>query len=65
MNQSNPSPGLKPPILRPGAADVEGAYRWYEDQRGGLGEEFLAAVQAGLEMIAAHPLWSAGVPAAI
>ena len=48
---------MKPPILRPAAAaDVEGAYRWYEDQRAGLGEEFLAAVQAGLEMVAAHPL---------
>ena len=45
---------MKPPILRPAAAaDVEGAYRWYEDQRAGLGEEFLAAVEAGLEMIAA------------
>ena len=48
---------MKPPILRPAAAaDVEGAYRWYEDQRAGLGEEFLVAVETGLEMIAAHPL---------
>jgi toxin ParE1/3/4 len=48
---------LKPPILRPAAAaDVEGAYRWYENQRAGLGEEFPAVVQAGLELIAAHPL---------
>ena len=48
---------MKLPILRPAAAaDVEGAFRWYEDQRPGLGEEFLGAVQAGLELVAAHPL---------
>ena len=48
---------MRPPILRPAAAaDVEEAYRWYEDQRAGLAEEFLGAVQAGLEMIADHPL---------
>lgn len=48
---------MKPPILRPAAAaDVEEAYRWYEDQREGLGEEFLTAVGAGLETIAALPL---------
>ena len=48
---------MKLPILRPAAAaDVEGAYRWYEDQRAGLGEEFLGAVQAGLAVAAAHPL---------
>jgi plasmid stabilization system protein ParE len=53
---------LKPPILRPAAAaDVEGAYRWYENQRAGLGEEFLGAVQVGLEMIAAHTLSAAVV----
>jgi len=48
---------LKLPILRPAAAaDVEEAYRWYEDQRAGLGEEFLTAVGAGFDTIAAHPL---------
>ena len=48
---------MKLPILRPrAAADVEGAYRWYEDQRAGLGDEFLVAVEACLELIAAHPL---------
>ena len=48
---------MKLPILRPAAAaDVEGAYRWYEEQRAGLGDAFLAAVGASLEMIAAHPL---------
>jgi len=31
-------------VLRPAAAaDVEAAYRWYEQQRAGLGDEFLAA----------------------
>lgn len=54
---------MKPPILRPAAAaDVEGAYRWYEEQRAGLGGEFLVAVQAGLELIAAHPLAAPVVP---
>ena len=48
---------MKLPILRPAAAaDVEGAYRWYEEQGAGLGGEFLVAVEAGLELIAAHPL---------
>jgi plasmid stabilization system protein ParE len=39
---------------------VEAAYRWYEDQRAGLGEEFLAAVGQTVEAIASHP---AGYPA--
>jgi plasmid stabilization system protein ParE len=43
-------------LIRPAAAaDVEEAYRWYEQQRVGLGEEFLAAVDAKLRDIAAHP----------
>jgi plasmid stabilization system protein ParE len=47
---------LKPPILRAAAAaDVEEAYDWYEAQREGLGDEFLAAVQAALESILNHP----------
>ena len=36
------------------AADVEEAYRWYEGQRTGLGDEFLANVQSALETIIAH-----------
>ncbi len=48
-------------IFRPAAAaDVEEAYRWYEAQRVGLGEEFLAAVSAALESVLANP---AGYPA--
>ena len=47
---------MKPPILRAAAAaDVEEAYAWYEAQREGLGDEFLAAVQAALESILHHP----------
>jgi plasmid stabilization system protein ParE len=41
---------VKPPIIRPAAAaDVEDAYQWYETQRPGLGEEFLAAIKATIE----------------
>jgi plasmid stabilization system protein ParE len=43
-------------LVRPaGAADIEEAYRWYERQRVGLGEEFLAAGDAILGDIVAHP----------
>jgi hypothetical protein len=35
--------------------EVDDAYLWYERQRGGLGEEFLAAVQEVLEQIASSP----------
>ena len=41
-------------LLRPAAAaDAEEAYRWYERQRVGLGEEFLATVDATLRDIVA------------
>ena len=47
---------MKPPIFRPAAAaDVEDAYRWYEAQRPGLGEEFLAAVRTVIESMPANP----------
>jgi len=47
---------VKPPIFRPAAAaDVEDAYRWYEYQRAGLGDEFLAAVSTGIESLVAYP----------
>ena len=43
-------------VLRPAAAaDVEAAYRWYEQQRAGLGNEFLDAVRATLRAIEASP----------
>ena len=34
---------------------MEEAYRWYEGQRNGLGEAFLAAVQLALDAAAANP----------
>ena len=44
------------PILRPAAAaDIEEAFLWYERQRAGLGDEFLAAVQSAFDEIVAHP----------
>ena len=47
---------MKPPIFRPAAAaDVEDAYRWYENQRAGLGEEFLTAVGVVVEFLAEYP----------
>jgi plasmid stabilization system protein ParE len=43
-------------LVRPAAAaDIEEAYLWYEKQRVGLGEEFLAAVDSLLGEIVAHP----------
>ena len=45
-----------PILVRPAAAaDIEDAFLWYERQRPGLGDEFLDAVQAACEGIAAHP----------
>jgi plasmid stabilization system protein ParE len=47
---------VKPPIFRPAAAaDVEDAYRWYETQRPGLGEEFLVAVSSVVESLVSYP----------
>jgi plasmid stabilization system protein ParE len=43
-------------VVRPDAlADIEEAFRWYERHGRGLGEDFLAALQATLDRIAAHP----------
>jgi plasmid stabilization system protein ParE len=43
-------------LLRPAAAaDVEDAYAWYEGQRIGLGEEFLAELGATLARVLANP----------
>jgi ParE toxin of type II toxin-antitoxin system, parDE len=36
-------------------ADVDDAYQWYERQRRGLGEHFLAAVRATLDRIELNP----------
>jgi plasmid stabilization system protein ParE len=44
-------------VVRPAAAaDIDDAFLWYEDQRPGLGQEFLAAAQAVIDAIAKHPL---------
>jgi toxin ParE1/3/4 len=44
-------------IVRQGAeADIADAYRWYEAQRPGLGQEFLEAVESAFERIAEQPL---------
>ena len=37
------------------AADVEDAYRWYESQRSGLGEDFLQEVRTALSALQEHP----------
>jgi plasmid stabilization system protein ParE len=43
-------------LLRPAAAgDIESGYRWYEQQRSGLGDEFLAGVRTTLDVIEADP----------
>jgi plasmid stabilization system protein ParE len=47
---------VKPPIFRPAAAaDVEDAYRWYEAQRAGLGDEFLVVVSTVVESLVEYP----------
>ena len=54
---------MRPPVFRTAAAaDVEEAYHWYEGQGVGLGDEFLASVQAALEAILLHPLAAPLVP---
>jgi len=37
------------------AADIEAAYGWYEEQRPGLGEDFLGAVEKAMQSIAEYP----------
>jgi len=36
--------------------DVAGAYRWYEDERAGLGLQFLQELRAAYDRIAEDPL---------
>jgi len=43
-------------LVRPAAAaDIEDAYQWYEAQRPGLGEEFLAALRLARDRVLEHP----------
>lgn len=44
------------PIFRPSAAaDIERSYKWYEDERVGLGEEFLEEVSVTVDAVLAQP----------
>jgi toxin ParE1/3/4 len=44
-------------LVRPAAAaDIEDAFLWYEQQRPGLGAEFLQVVDRTLSAIATNPL---------
>lgn len=47
---------MKHVVVGPAAAgDIEEAYKWYESQRPGLGEEFLAALRSVRDRVLAHP----------
>lgn len=47
---------MKQVLVRPAAAaDIDDAYRWYESQRPGLGEEFLAALRLTRDRVVEHP----------
>ena len=47
---------MSPLIIRPiAAAEIDEAYLWYEAQRIGLGEEFLAEVNGALDTIQEMP----------
>lgn len=54
MGESN-QPSLPVVIRSAAAAEIGSAYRWYERERFGLGEEFLEAVNNMKAVIAAHP----------
>ncbi len=43
-------------VIRPEAeADISDAYRWYEDQREGLGTDFISCIEAALDSIIQSP----------
>lgn len=45
-----------PILVRPAAAaDIDAAALWYQRQRAGLGDEFLAVLRSTLEEVAQHP----------
>jgi plasmid stabilization system protein ParE len=47
---------VKQLVVRPAAAaDIADAYEWYESQRAGLGEEFLAALTSVRDRVLSHP----------
>jgi plasmid stabilization system protein ParE len=43
-------------IKEEAVADMSEAYRWYEERRTGLGEEFLEALEQAFSRIQANPL---------
>ena len=47
---------MKQVIVRPAAAaDIQDGFQWYELQRPGLGEEFLAALRQTRDPVVEHP----------
>lgn len=43
-------------VLSPRAeSDIQSAFEWYESQRPGLGEQYLAALREKLEFVRDHP----------
>lgn len=43
-------------VIRPEAeADISDAYRWYEDQREGLGADFLLCIEEAMDSIKRNP----------
>jgi plasmid stabilization system protein ParE len=47
---------VKQVVVRPAAAaDIEDAFLWYERQRAGLGNEFLAALRSTMDLVLVHP----------
>jgi toxin ParE1/3/4 len=47
---------MLPIVFRRGVGrDMAAAFRWYEAQRAGLGEEFLAAARSSFQSIQSHP----------
>ena len=44
-----------PAVYRKVGRDLAGAVGWYKDQRAGLGEEFLGAVEASFDAIQDFP----------
>jgi plasmid stabilization system protein ParE len=47
-------------ILAEAEGDVEGAFNYYQEQRSGLGVEFLGEFRRGIEQILTHPdAWQA------
>lgn len=47
---------MKQVVIRPEAeSDISDAYRWYEAQRKGLGEDFLLCIEEALSRVSRNP----------